>query len=210
MFALRALDRAAWALSQTEETGTRPMGPSDLTGDNCEGPIAPAVPFEPAGMDKHGIGDAAPFAHKPRAGLQRNRRCGLLRVACLRVEVQAFQLADDRFGETAERPLLEFVGDSAQQEINRIGGGARCSRRHSPRSSKIVAAESPASDSAISIDGLGMLATPTRLDSGTADCACLFRSGQRETKLLLHRARQKPAHAVLLPGCCLHHLFDAS
>jgi hypothetical protein len=53
------------------------MGPSDLTGDNCEGPIAPAAPFEPAGMDKHGIGDAAPFAHKPRAGLQRNRRCGL-------------------------------------------------------------------------------------------------------------------------------------
>jgi hypothetical protein len=62
-------------------------------------------------MDKHGMGDAAPFAHKPRAGLQRNRRCGLLRVACLRVEVQAFQLAQDRFGEAAERPLLEFIGD---------------------------------------------------------------------------------------------------
>src|ERR1035437_3954964 len=87
------------------------MRPSDLTGDNCEGPMAPAVPFEPVNMDKHGIGDAAPFAHKPRAGLQRNRPCGLLRVACLRVEVQAFQLAHDRFGEAAERPLLEFVGD---------------------------------------------------------------------------------------------------
>ena len=62
MFALRALDGAAYALSHTEETGTRPMGPSDLTGDNREGPIAPAVPFEPVGMDKHGIGDAAPFA----------------------------------------------------------------------------------------------------------------------------------------------------
>ena len=83
------------------------MGPSDLTGDNCEGPIAPAAPFEPVGMDKHGMGDAAPFAHKPRARLQRSRRCGLLRVVC-RVEVQAFQLADDRFGEAAERPLLEL------------------------------------------------------------------------------------------------------
>src|SRR6202045_5224445 len=72
MFALRALDGAVCALSQTEKTGTRPMGPSDLTGENGEGPIAPAVPFEPVGMDKHGIGDAAPFAHKPRAGRQRN------------------------------------------------------------------------------------------------------------------------------------------
>jgi hypothetical protein len=36
LFALRALDGAACALSQTEETGTRPMGPGDLTGDNCE------------------------------------------------------------------------------------------------------------------------------------------------------------------------------
>src|ERR1700738_4505515 len=108
MFALRALDRAACALSQTEETGTRPTGPSDLTGDNCEGPVAAAVPFEPAGMDKHGIGDAAPFVHKQRAGLERNRPCGLLRVACLRAEVQAFQLAYDRLGEAAERPLLEF------------------------------------------------------------------------------------------------------
>src|ERR1700736_5706230 len=77
MFALRAHDGAACVLSQTEKTGTRPMRPSDLTGDNCEGPIAPAVPFEPVGMDKHRMGDAAPFAHKPRAGLQRNRPCGL-------------------------------------------------------------------------------------------------------------------------------------
>jgi hypothetical protein len=79
------------------------MGPRNLTGDNCEGPIAPAIPFEPIGMDKHGMGDAAPFAHKPRACLQRNRRCGLLRVTCLRGEVQAFQLAQDRLGEAAER-----------------------------------------------------------------------------------------------------------
>ena len=58
------------------------------------------------------------------------------------------------------------------------------------------------------VDQLGR-ATATRRDAVTADVACRFRSGQRETKLLLHRARQKPAHAVLLPVCCLHHLFDA-
>src|SRR3984893_16635226 len=94
-----------------------------------------------------------------------------------------------------------------------MGGGARCTRRHAPRSSKIVAAESRASDSAISIDdlamSLAMSATATRRDAVTADVACRFRSGQRETQLLLHRARQKPAHAVLLPVGCLHHLFDA-
>ena len=55
-----------------------------------------------------------------------------------------------------------------------------------------------------------MSATATRRDAVTADVACRFRSGQRESKLLLHRAGQKPAHAVLLPVCCLHHLFDTS
>jgi hypothetical protein len=54
-------------------------------------------------------------------------------------------------------------------------------RNAAPRSSKIVEAESPARDSAISkIDGLAMSATATRLDA-----------------------------VVLLPVCCLHHLFDA-
>src|ERR1700675_2676965 len=86
----------------------------------------------------------------------------------------------------------------------------RCSRRHSPRSWKIVAAESRDSDSAISIDDLAISATATRRDAVTADVARRFRGGQRETKLFLHRARQKPAHAMLLPVRCLHHLFDAS
>src|SRR6202045_4947958 len=57
--------------------------------------------------------------------LVRNRPCGLLRVACLQVEVQTFQLADDRCGEAAERPLLEFVGDSAHQEITGQPHGRR-------------------------------------------------------------------------------------
>src|ERR1700730_270297 len=109
MFALRALDGAACALPQTEEPRARPAGAGDLSCDHGEGTVALTAPLDTVGMDKHGIGDAAPFAHKPRARLQRKRRCGLLRVACLRVEVQAFQLADDRFGEAAERPLLEFV-----------------------------------------------------------------------------------------------------
>src|ERR1700674_3144434 len=81
-----------------------------------------------------------------------------------------------------------------------MGGGMRCSRRHSPRSSKIVAAESRASDSAISIDDLAMSATATLRDAVTADVACRFRSGQRETKLLLHRARRAIA-AIRTPNC---------
>jgi hypothetical protein len=32
------------------------MGPGNLAGGNCEGPKAPAVPFDPLGMDKHGVG----------------------------------------------------------------------------------------------------------------------------------------------------------
>jgi hypothetical protein len=42
---------------------------------------------------------------------------------------------------------------------------ARCSRRHSPRSSKIVEAESRASDSAISIAALAMSASAPRFDA---------------------------------------------
>src|SRR5271166_4318927 len=117
MLALCCFNRTACALSQAEKTGTRPMGPSNLTRDNGEGPIAPAMPFEPVGMDKHGMGDAPPFPHKARASLQRNWRRRLARVACLRVEFQALQLAQDRFGEAAERPLLEFVGDPTDQEV---------------------------------------------------------------------------------------------
>src|SRR5438046_1859244 len=83
------------------------MGPGN---DNCEGPIAAAVPFEPLRLDKHGVGHTAPFAHKPRASLQGYHRCKLMPVACLRVEIQAFQLAQDRLGEAAKRPLLKFVG----------------------------------------------------------------------------------------------------
>src|SRR5208337_1917624 len=82
MLALRCFDRAACGLCQTEKTRTRPMGARDLARGNCEGPIAPAVPFEPVGMDKHGMGDAAPFPHKARARLQRNWRPGLARAAC--------------------------------------------------------------------------------------------------------------------------------
>jgi hypothetical protein len=50
------------------------------------------------------------------ASLQRNRR-GLARAARLRFNIHAFQLAQERFGEAAEQPLLEFVGDAAHQEI---------------------------------------------------------------------------------------------
>jgi hypothetical protein len=93
---------------------------------------------------------------------------------------------------------------------NRIGGGARCSRRHAPRSSKIVISQSRACSTAMSIDDLAMSATTRRLDAVTAVVACHFRSCQRETEFLLDRARQETTHAVLLPVCRLHHLFDAS
>ena len=91
------------------------MGPGDLAGDNCKRGIALVVPFEAVGMDQHGVGDAAPFAHKPRAGLNRNRRSRLSRIALRRP--LAIQLAHYRLGEAAKRPLLEFVCDAARQQI---------------------------------------------------------------------------------------------
>ena len=48
----------------------------------------------------------------------------------------------------------------------------------------------------------------SRCDNGERTVA--LRSGQRKTKLLLHRARQETTHAVLLPVRRLHHFFDTS
>jgi hypothetical protein len=92
---------------------------------------------------------------------------------------------------------------------SRIGGGARCSRRHLPRNSKIVAAESRASSSARLIAAFSMSAAAPRLDVVAADPIIGLERCERKTKLPFHRARQKPAHTVLLPVCRLHHLWDA-
>src|SRR5271154_2333987 len=91
-----------------------------------------------------------------------------------------------------------------------MGGGARCSRRHAPRSSKIVISQSRACSTAMSIDDLAMSATTTRLDAVTANAIIGLQRCQRKTELLFHRSCQEPTHAVLLPVCRLHHLFDAS
>src|SRR5262245_46387305 len=98
---------------------------------------------------------------------------------------------------------------SKRSRESRIGGGARCSRRHSPRSSKIVAAESRASVSATSIDDFVISAAAPRLDAVAADAVFRLQGAQRKTQLPFHRACQKAAHAVLLPVCRLHHLCDA-
>src|SRR5437868_14517100 len=90
-----------------------------------------------------------------------------------------------------------------------MGGGARCSRRHLLRSSKIVISQSRACSIAMSIDDLAMSATTTRLDAVTAVIAGHFRSCQRETEFLLDRSCQESTHAVLLPVCRLHDLCDA-
>jgi hypothetical protein len=65
-------------------------------------------------MTRHPL--TAPFTYKPRPRLQENRR-GLVRAPRLRFNIPAFQLAQDRIGEAAEPPLLEFIGDAAHQEI---------------------------------------------------------------------------------------------
>jgi hypothetical protein len=54
---------------------------------------------------------------------------------------------------------------------NRMGGGARCSRRHAPHSSKIVISQSRACSIAMPIDDLAVSAATTRLDAVAADAA---------------------------------------
>src|SRR5690349_213332 len=69
--------------------------------------------------------------------------------------------------------------------------------------------ESRASASAISIADLSISARAPRFDSVAANAAVGLGGCQREAELLFHCARQEPTHAVLLPVCRLHHLFDA-
>src|ERR1700680_252892 len=98
-----------------------------------------------------------------------------------RVEVQAFQFADDRFGEAAERPLLELVGDCAHQEITGQPHGRRRPMQPPPLAAQFEDRRGgkPCSDSTISIDDLAMSATATRLDAVTAVVACRFRKSLR-------------------------------
>src|SRR5271166_1311271 len=125
MLVLCCFDRTTCALPEAEEPRPRPMSAGNLPRDHGERGVAPTAPFETIVADKHGMGDASPFAHEPGAGLQRNWWCGLAHVAFLGFLVQVLQLAQDRFGEAAERPLLEFVADSAHQEITRQPHGRR-------------------------------------------------------------------------------------
>ena len=53
-----------------------PMRAGDLPRHHREGRVASAAPFDAVGMDQDHVGRSAPFAHKPRARLQRDRRRG--------------------------------------------------------------------------------------------------------------------------------------
>src|SRR5262249_34431834 len=68
---------------------------------------------------------------------------------------------------------------------------------------------SRASVSAIAIDVFSMSAAAPRLDAVAADAGFRLQGGQRKTPLPFYRACPKAAHAVLLPVCRLHHLFDS-
>src|SRR5271166_5565084 len=83
------------------------------------------------------------------------------------------------------------------------------SRRHSSRNSKIVNSDRRASAIAISIADLSISATAPLFDPVAPHASLGLGRGQREAELLFHGARQEPPHAVLLPICRLHHLFDA-
>src|SRR5580704_824627 len=73
----------------------------------------------------------------------------------------------------------------------------------------MVTSESRTSAFATSIAALSMSPTAPRFDAVAANAPVGLQGCERKTELLFHRARQEPAHAVLLPVRRLHHLFDA-
>src|ERR1700737_1705288 len=73
----------------------------------------------------------------------------------------------------------------------------------------MVTSESRTSACATSIAALFMSANAPRFDPIAANAVVGLQGCERKTELLFHRARQEPAHAVLLPVRRLHHFCDA-
>src|SRR5580693_10697778 len=73
----------------------------------------------------------------------------------------------------------------------------------------MVNAESRTSAFATSIAAFSMSPTAPRFDAVAANAPVGLQGCERKAELLFHRARQEPAHAVLLPVGRLHHFCDA-
>src|ERR1700726_3365187 len=71
-----------------------------------------------------------------------------------------------------------------------------------------MASESRTSASATSIARFSMSPTAPRFDAVAANAPVGLQGCERKAELPFHRARQEPAHAVLLPVGRLHHFFD--
>src|SRR3984893_8259423 len=72
----------------------------------------------------------------------------------------------------------------------------------------MVASESRTRAFATSIAALFMSANAPRFDAVGPNAPIGLQGCEWKTELLFHRARQEPAHAVLLPVRRLHHFFD--
>src|SRR6202047_4989823 len=72
----------------------------------------------------------------------------------------------------------------------------------------MVTSESRTSAFATSIARFSMSASAPRFDAVVGNAPVGLQGCYRKTELLFHRARQEPAHAVLLPAGRLHHFFD--
>src|SRR6202040_2138201 len=103
-------------LPEAEEPRARPAGAGYLSRDHGEGAVALTAPLDPIGMDEGRVGDTAPFAHEPRARLQRDRLRGFGRAAARRVGGDLLQLPCGGLREAAIRPLLKLINDPSDQE----------------------------------------------------------------------------------------------
>ena len=79
--------------------------------------VALTAPLDTVGMDEDRVGDPAPFAHEPRAWLQRDRGRGFNRAAVQRIGGGLLQLPCGGHGEAAICPLLKLVNDPSDQEV---------------------------------------------------------------------------------------------
>ncbi len=93
------------------------MRARDFAGDNRERLVSLVAPFNTVRVDKDRMSLPIPLAHEPRARLDLGTGRSPSMVVRICVRPGTGQLSQNRLGETAERPLLDFVSDTAQKQI---------------------------------------------------------------------------------------------
>src|SRR3954454_4642066 len=117
MTGLRGQDRAGSGLPDPEEARPRPVGAGDPGGDPGQRRIAIAGIVEAVFMHDDGVHVAAPLAHQPRAGFERDPRIEGAGALALDLAGDSAQMPTGGRSEPAMGSLLKAVSDRPDYQV---------------------------------------------------------------------------------------------